>query len=157
MPHDCFKGVLRSQAANVKRVFSATGVIWALRQERRLRAPKGLLTPGTWESKTESKKRQWGIILNPSPHIQGKIVNIWPQNCRVCLVSKHLGSSFVQVFVLIFASYVGDGGHSRVSESEEVRNSQVLALVDAVLDFFGLHGCEATGTYLDVFRLWAPL
>ena len=35
---------------------------------------------------------------------------IWPPNCRICLVLKHLGSYFVHMFVHIFALYVGGGG-----------------------------------------------
>ena len=46
----------------------------------------------------------WGIIL------------IWPQNCQVCLVLKHFESYFVQIFVHVFALYVGYGGHSRISD-----------------------------------------
>ena len=41
-------------------------------------------------------------------HIQNK--KKWPENCRVCLVLKHLGPYFVQMFVHIFALYVGARG-----------------------------------------------
>ena len=44
-----------------------------------------------------------GIILKPQPpHLRQKHEQRYsPQNCRICLVLKHLGSYFVQIFVQI--------------------------------------------------------
>ena len=55
--------------------------------------------------------RHWGFFLQPQPpHTRQKYEQKrGPQNCRICLVLKHLGSYFVQMFVHIFALYVGAG------------------------------------------------
>ena len=58
------------------------------------------------------------IFATPTPTYKANIwTNIWPPNCQICLVLKHLGSYFVQMFVHIFALYVGGGGHQRISET----------------------------------------
>ena len=40
-----------------------------------------------------------------------------PISCRICLVLKHFGSYFVQIFVQTFALYAGGGGHWRISDA----------------------------------------
>ena len=59
-------------------------------------------------------KRQniWGFFLKPQPPTcKAKIwTNIWPLNCQICLALKDLGSYFVQIFVHVFALYVGGRG-----------------------------------------------
>ena len=49
-------------------------------------------------------------FATPTPTYKAKIrTKLWPQNCRVCLVLKHLGPYCVRIFVNMFALYVGGG------------------------------------------------
>ena len=49
------------------------------------------------------------LFATPTPTYAKIWTSICPPNCRICLVLKHLGSYFVQMFVHMFALYVGGG------------------------------------------------
>ena len=49
------------------------------------------------------------LFATPTPTYKAIIwTKLWPPNCRISLVLKHLGSYFVQMFVHIFALYVSE-------------------------------------------------
>ena len=97
------------------------------------------LRKSTREISESGCENNWGIILQPQPHIQGRnTTKIWPQNCRVCLVLKHLGPYFARIFAHSFALYAGGRGHLCVSENcarkrvrRELRNMCEKSVEDA--------------------------
>ena len=78
-----------------------------------LQALSSSLNAGAAKGGPAWAKESMGILFaTPTPTYKAKIwTKIWPPNCRICLVLKRLGSYFVQMFVHIFALYVGGGGH----------------------------------------------
>ena len=79
---------------------------------------------------------------NPTPTYKAKIwTKIWPQNCRVCLLLKHFGSYFVQIFVHDFALYVGRAGVIRAFLTVVVRMASPHHSINAHCS-----ACLASGT-----------
>ena len=103
------------------------------RVARAYRGGEGMELLGVWKiacfralnfqnSEPEVSANILGILFEPQPpHTRQKYEQkIWPPNCRICLVLKHWGSYFVQMFVHVFALYVGGGGKFRKSGNGQV-------------------------------------
>ena len=66
----------------------------------------------------ENPQREWGLVLKPQPHIQGKNMNKkkWPQNCRI----KHFGS-YLSRFLFRFLPCMWGAGVTRAFLREATR------------------------------------
>ena len=83
---------------------------------RALRGWEAPVRGGAW-----SPNSRWFLLGNhfetPNPTYKAKIwTNIWPQNCRIWLVSKHLGVILCPDFCSYFGLVCKGRGHSRISD-----------------------------------------